>query len=976
MSGSAAIVPVVGGNGRSGPDVTLRRLAAPVLVGRQQELDLLLGAALDPPVVAIVEGEAGVGKTRLVRELLALPSLQDRVPLVGHCQPLREPFPFGPVIEALRGAADIRPARELGAVAGALRPLLPELSGLLPPPPEPLADANASRHRVFRAIAELLRALGPTICVLEDLHWSDEALGDLLRFLVRQLPDELCLVLTYRGEDLPSPAGPLQSTMRLPPEIVRSHIRLAPLGPEQVRDLVSSMLDFDGVSLDFARYLHERTLGLPFAVEEVLHLLADRRDLLRRDGRWARKTLDELAVPEAIQDFTLGRLARLHPDARRVTQAAAVVGVPASAGLLRQVAGLSEARAASGLAEALSLILLHEPQRGRIGLRHALAQRVVYDAIETPLRQLMHHRAAQGLEKIKDDPPLAQIAYHLQHAGQVRKWLRYAETAADLAVSLNNHSAACGLLVEALGRPELSPAGRARMAVKLGRAAVGSLKHDQALAVLQNVRDEDGLPAGLRGEIRLYVGLLLDNQAGQASAGLAELARAVPELRRRPGLAARAMSALAIPMSMTGHLADHLDWMNRALEAADRAQDPMLRTAVLVNRATVLVHVGDPGAWRAVLDIPHHAESAEATRQLLRSSGNVAHACTCTGHYGPAESYLQRALALSAEARDPYLALSLDSTEVLLDWMRGRWARLEVRARKLADAGEDVPLVFAEAKLVLGLLLLARGEIVEAAAELEAARTVGSTGGSVPVVVAAAGGLARLQLARGDAGAAADDALAALDLVARKGIWVWAAEVAPAAIEALVALGRHAEATVLTEKIALGLHGRDAPAAEAALGLCRALLADVDGHASPDASHLLLRAERRWLALPRPFEAARCREMRAGLLLRSGEPQGTDLLLSALTTFQALGAEWDAARVRRSLRENGVLRPWRGGRKGYGSRLSPREEEVLKLAALGRTNREIADALVLSPRTVESHLAKGMRKVGVRSRRALPTEVE
>src|SRR5262245_22340654 len=127
MSGSAAIVPVVGESGRSGQDAPGRRLTAPVLVGRQQELELLLAAALDPPCVAIVEGEAGVGKTRLVRELLALPSLQDRLSLVGHCQPLREPFPFGPVIEALRGAADVRPARELGAVAGALRPLLPEL---------------------------------------------------------------------------------------------------------------------------------------------------------------------------------------------------------------------------------------------------------------------------------------------------------------------------------------------------------------------------------------------------------------------------------------------------------------------------------------------------------------------------------------------------------------------------------------------------------------------------------------------------------------------------------------------------------------------------------------------------------------------------------------------------------------------------------------------------------------------------------
>jgi predicted ATPase len=110
-----------------------------MLVGRRRELELLLGAALSPPAVAIVEGEAGVGKTRLVRELLALPSLHDRRALVGYCQPLREPFPYGPVIEALRGAANMHPARELGAVTGALRPLLPRALR------DPAAGAGISR---------------------------------------------------------------------------------------------------------------------------------------------------------------------------------------------------------------------------------------------------------------------------------------------------------------------------------------------------------------------------------------------------------------------------------------------------------------------------------------------------------------------------------------------------------------------------------------------------------------------------------------------------------------------------------------------------------------------------------------------------------------------------------------------------------------------------------------------------------------
>jgi ATP/maltotriose-dependent transcriptional regulator MalT len=947
-----------------------RRLTSPVLVGRSTELDQLRHAARTPPAIVVVEGEAGVGKTRLVRELLATPANRHQVALVGNCQPLREPFPFGPVIDALRGASGVRPRHRLGPVAGALRPLLPELSRLLPPGLEPLGDPRADRHRTFRAVAELLRGLGPTICALEDLHWSDEGTADLIRFLVSDMPSELCLVLTYRREDLAPASGIRNLTSRLALEVGRERIRLAPLDPAGVRDLVTSILEADDVSAEFASSLHERTLGLPFAVEEVLHVLGERADQVRSHRRFARRTLDELEVPVAMQDLTLSRLGRLSPDAREVSHAAAVVGVPASAKLLRRVAHLSDRRAATALSDGLALGLLRETGSGRFAIRHVLAQRVVYEAIATPERQLLHLRAAQGLEASPDEPPLAQIAHHLRHAGQPRRSIRYAEAAADLALSLGNDSAACDLLIEALECPGASPAARARMAVKLGRAALSSVDHGQAMAVLRRVLDEDGLPAGLRGEVRLYVGLLLDNQAGQATAGLAELARAVPELRRRPGLAARAMSALAVPMSTTGHLAEHLDWMKRALEAAERANDPVLRTAVLVNRATVLMHVADPQAWRAVLDLPQHPASAEEQRQLLRLNGNLAHACTCTGHYRPAASFLQRALEFLPDESDPYLALSLDSTGVLLDLMRGRWGDLEERLHALTQAFGDVPLVFAEAELVRGLLSLARGELAVAKAHLGAAREVGSTGGSVPVVVAAAGGLARIALARGDAGAAAAQALPALELVERKGVFVWTAEVAPPAVEALLSLGRRGEAEELVAHVARGLRGRDAPAAQAALLTCRAFL-QRDEASDERALRALRRAERAWRVLPCPYRAVQVREAEAHLLLEAGEGQGMEMLLGSLEQFKALGAGWDAARVRRELRAHGVTRPWRGGRKGYGDELSPREHEVLRLAALGQTNREIAEALVLSPRTVESHLANAMRKTGVSSRRQL-----
>jgi DNA-binding NarL/FixJ family response regulator len=133
------------------------------------------------------------------------------------------------------------------------------------------------------------------------------------------------------------------------------------------------------------------------------------------------------------------------------------------------------------------------------------------------------------------------------------------------------------------------------------------------------------------------------------------------------------------------------------------------------------------------------------------------------------------------------------------------------------------------------------------------------------------------------------------------------------------------------------------------------------------------RAERAWSKLPCPYEAAQALEQRGRYLLDEGERTGGDCLLAALKEFEDLGATWDAARVRAALRSHkvGLPYPFRGGHRGYGGKLSPREGEVARLATMGRTNPEIAHALFISPRTVENHVAAAMRKLGVRSRKEL-----
>src|SRR3954447_21576105 len=174
-------------------------------VEREDELGEIVAALAHTPALVVVEGEAGIGKTRLVREALASTSLEGRQVLLGQAHPMRDPFPLGSILDAL-AHAPWPPVERLSPVVGVLRPLLPERAEDLPPAPGRLSDAHAERHRVVRAVVALLAELGPTILVLEDLHWVDDRTIELLGLLPAQLP-QLSVVVTYRPQDLRDPTA-------------------------------------------------------------------------------------------------------------------------------------------------------------------------------------------------------------------------------------------------------------------------------------------------------------------------------------------------------------------------------------------------------------------------------------------------------------------------------------------------------------------------------------------------------------------------------------------------------------------------------------------------------------------------------------------------------------------------------------------------------------------------------------------------
>jgi DNA-binding CsgD family transcriptional regulator len=957
-----------------GPEAVLvtavaeKRVVSPNLVGRSDELDLLVRALSDPPAVVVVDGEAGIGKTRLVAELSSRPELGGRRMIGGGCRHVREPFPLGPLIDALRGVGDDLAGADLSPLTGTLRPLIPELANTLPVAPEPLEERLAERHRVFRALVEILGSLGAAVLVLEDLHWADEQTIDFIGYLLGDMPAKLAVVLTFRSEEAQPRVRALAA--RVPDSIDRAHLALRPLDANKTGALAAAILGTDRVSSEFAGYLHERTSGLPFAIEELLALLRSRGTLVPRGGGWARRELDALDVPTGIRDSVLERVSRLSDDARGIAEAAAVLQTPMRVSVLVGTSALLAPAVRGGLTAALESGVLTEHGEA-VGFRHLLAAQAVYDDIPISRRLDLHARAAAVLER-QDPVPVGQLAHHLRHADRMAEWVEAAEQAADQAVALGDDEEAARVLEDVLRHGPLDTERRGRFAVKLARVALEAGRGGELLNLLTGLLADGRFPRSVRGELRFRVALLVARTGGDGVELYRLFADAVKELTDRPDLQAWAMVCLGMPTTPGIPLSDNVAWLHRSLEIVPSIQDPALEVFLLGKVAMVLVAIGD-AEWRRIADriVARSGGEPHQPREVSAYCSTALEACYA-GHHVVSARLLDTAGKGAASGGSGRTQLNVRSIRILLDYCAGRWEHLDHEVQDLLDELDEMPRHRTYVEVVAGCIAHAHGRLDEAKQLLVEAVDRGEALGESDLAPMAVAALVRVLTARGEH----DAALARVDRFAAtvhiQGIWAVTARMLPEFTRTLVSAGRASEAAALLDRFADELGRLDAPLAPAAISHARGLL-NADAQRWTEAAQHLLAAADRYEPLPCPYEAARAREEAAACLAAVGDARAKDLLQTATTTYLRLGATWDLARAARRAREHGieVRRPRRGGRTSYGNELSPRERQVAELAASGHTNKEIAQRLFLAPRTVDTHLSAIRRKLGVHSRAAI-----
>jgi DNA-binding CsgD family transcriptional regulator len=935
------------------------------LIGRDSERARLAAALAAAEAgqgsLLLLSGEAGVGKTRLGEEVLA--HAHEARFVRGAATPGCSPF--GPVVAALR--AFLRSEPDGLATCGPLRPhlalLLPELGDARP------TEDRATLLEAIRCGLTTMVARRPAAVLLDDLQWSDEATLELLCALApgfAELP--LLMVACYRSDEV-SRTHPLR---RLRHDLRRDRglreLCLGPLDADDTAHLVEQVLG-RRPSPRLAATVHTRTAGMPFFIEEITEAL--RVGARLSDGpEGAELALDgDVALPQTIRDAVLVQEASLSEPARAVADTAAALGTSFDIDLVAALDG------EEGLAELLAAGLIREEGAGRAVFRHPLAREAIYDDVPWLRRRAIHRRLAEALRARGADP--AEVATH---------WLAARDASHALEALLE--AIAAGAAVHAY-----------RDAARLGRQALDvwpeGERGPERLEVVQRYAVHAELAGDLGEAARAQREVVAARRAGGAGRALADAERRIAGIYALQGdrdralaarrVAAEAYAANGLPgeaaverlviagyAQSAGLHAEAAETARLAVSEAVRADRADLQARALGLQGVARVKGGayDEGVEiiRAGLSLALERELTAETAEVYQRLG-TAH--EVAGDYGGARDALGVAIGLCESGRAGALQrLCLSCMAYVLREL-GDWDQVAELCHDLIvpGAGADDTLV---ADGVLGAVHLWRGRPAAARPLLERCLHAATRMNVVSMQCDSAAALAWLADQEGNALRASELCHTVLDRWTQSedhhyAVWGlrWAAT-------HFARAGAPADARACAEGLSAIAASAGHPDALAALADALAAIALAEGDADA-ALQQFARALALHDELEIPFE-------RAQILLHAGtamaaagaRDEALERLAEAHRIAQRLGAEPLAAQVGAAVSATGAsledLVGIRAAARHSHAGLSRRELEVMRLVADGLTNRQIAEQLVLSTRTVDMHVRSILTKLRCRTR--------
>jgi DNA-binding CsgD family transcriptional regulator len=941
----------------------------------------------------MIAGEPGIGKTRTAQEFSEHATRQGASVLWGRCHEQAGAPPYWPWVQIIRSLLQSRtpgaPLGDLGPGAADIADLAPEMRDRLPGSGSGarLKDTAEARFRMFEAIRRLLAGAcehQPLVLVLDDLHWADAPSLRLLEFLAPEIADiALMLVGTYRATEL-SRQHPLSNTLgglARAPHIAR--VNLAGLSVEEAQAFITAACGAMPPAW-FIRSLHQQTEGNPLFLREIVRFL-EQQGILTAEFEAPDAALPRvIRVPEGLKEVIGRRLNLLSPACNEVLALASVIGRNFSLELLmRAAAPLAADEVIEALDEALAARIVNEAGDRRYQFIHNLVRVTLYDELSASVRRRMHRTVGTALEALGGGDRralLPELAHHFSASGDLDRGIDYAVRAGQSAEALLAFEDAAQFFQMALDalalRPAADEAMRCRLLFRLGDAQRMSGDFRRAQTTLREAAE-----AALHFD--LYEPLAKSALAYEwVSWRVGRAADAPPERLLADALRIVPESEIKLRVELTGGLARSLLYAGSEKEARER-----LDSAIAIAR-----RLGDPALLASTLeylfDFPW---GPDGTRNLLALASEALEAATRSGNAEVAYMARVRRVACRLELGDfaaveedvvhlgradaPVgrrdTALGVIGLRAAMALMRGELdaaARLSAEANSRMSGADTMERESQMAFLSVQVFALRReqGQLKELGPVLaHFMRTASATSVWGP-------GLAVLyvELDQLDKARAEFERLAARDFddLPRDGRW---ATCLAYLAEVCAALSDPRRAAMLYRLLL--------PYADRALVLGGGF---VCSGASGRHLGMLAAAMSNWPASERHFEAALAMNTRIGallplaytrhdyaaMLLARAAPGDRDramaLLRSSLSSARKMGAHSLEGRAAARLQQlEAAPLPTAGD-----GDLTPREVEVLRLIAIGRTNADIATALAISLNTVATHVRSILAKTGSSNR--------
>jgi DNA-binding CsgD family transcriptional regulator/tetratricopeptide (TPR) repeat protein len=960
-------------------------------VGRSRELAalraLLPSAGGEGGRVALLGGESGVGKSRLVRELAHEAAADGVLVLYGGCDAVvRTPYgPFLTALEQLVRATEPDVLRaDLGTGGGELTRLLPDLPQRVGDLPAPVpGDPDTERYRLYTAVADLLTAVSrrhPMLLVVEDAHWADGPTLLLLRHLARAAADaHMLLLATFQDTQADMANGLSEALVDLRRAEAVASLGLTGLSDEEVAEFVRQAPggDLDQDLPELAHTISELTDGNSFLMTELWRTLTEAGALEFVDGTdGVARPLAELGSPESVREVVSQRLSRLAPSTTEVLEAAAVAGPEFRLDVVRRAAELDERSLLAALDEAVrSGIIQEEPSAGlAYRFTHELLRRALFDRLTALRRAELHLRVGTALEDAlpaTSGRGLTDVAHHLAAAGSLgdpERAVDYNLRAARAAIAALAFEQAAAHFRTALALGVKSPAEQAEIQFELGTArhsagsAADAIEAFTAAAeIARGLGDAEilaraaiGLEDACWGEGRAHRGAL--ELLEEASAALGE---------GESTLRIRLLSALSRVLAYRGDYGRAAIVYTNATEMARRLGDQR-GLAILLSRA---LH-----SARATTTLDEILEMLTEARDLGDELGddNIQAdaigwrvvALMALGELEAARRDLAEFLEAGRQARRPFWRFAAEQMGSAIALCEGHLDEAEARAERSREA--ESLLSGRETSGIHGIQMFSirreQGRLGELAPVMRVlARGDGSAAAWRPGLVALLVELGMDEEARGELARIRAHGLEPF----REALWLASltyltdacAAVGDEEVAALVRpeLEAHAGTIVLVGH-GVAYYG----AADRYLGMLATTLRDWEVAESHFDSALELNRRMgadTWLAHT-AYEYGR-------MLLARGRAEDASRVAPLLTEAAALAERIGMPTLLDRI--SGLDSPTAPG-SVLPDDLSPREVEVLRLVVRGLSNRQIGEALFISEHTAANHMRSILSKTSCANR--------